>query len=130
MSGIEADTGLYIAPAMGSGGYGPWLLQRSTVHNLHSASCVASPVMGKLAVKDFKSNRITNKIFIKDSTFLLPAKDELPMIMVGPGTGVVPFIGFMEEKEARLKSNPSLSFGNAYLFFGCRYSNSDFIYKE
>ena len=82
------------------------------------------------SVKDFKSNRITNKIFIKDSTFLLPAKDELPMIMVGPGTGVVPFIGFMEEKEARLKSNPSLSFGNAYLFFGCRYSNSDFIYKE
>ena len=35
------------------------------------------------------------KAFVKDSNFTMPASLDTPMIMVGPGTGVVPFIGFM-----------------------------------
>ncbi len=47
-------------------------------------------------VKDFSSERVTVRIFIKDSLFALPADlEKTPIICVGPGTGVVPFIGFM-----------------------------------
>jgi NADPH-ferrihemoprotein reductase len=50
--------------------------------------------------------------------------------MVGPGTGVVPFIGFMEERDMLKKASPEMNLEKAHLFFGCRKSNSDFIYKD
>jgi NADPH-ferrihemoprotein reductase len=37
------------------------------------------------------------RIFIKESNFTL--KNDVPILMVGPGTGVVPFIAFIEERE-------------------------------
>ena len=80
--------------------------------------------------KDFITKKITNKIFINHSSFIQPQEDKAPMIMVGPGTGVVPYIGFMEEREVRLQRDQSLTLGEAYLFFGCRKSTSDFIYKD
>ena len=49
---------------------------------------------------DLTSTRITHRLFIKDSSFKKPASiEKIPMIMVGPGTGVVPFIGFMQDRE-------------------------------
>lgn len=50
--------------------------------------------------------------------------------MVGPGTGVVPFIGFMQDREVMKQQDPAIKFAPAYLFFGCRRSTSDFIYRE
>ena len=46
------------------------------------------------------------------------------MIMVGPGTGVVPFIGFLQERHITTQKSVS------HLFFGCRRSDSDFIYQD
>ena len=51
------------------------------------------------------------------------------MIMVGPGTGVVPFIGFMEDRNISIKDHKK-QLAPAYLFFGCRKSDSDYIYKD
>ena len=44
--------------------------------------------------------------------------------MVGPGTGIAPFRGFLEEREARNAS------GQNWLFFGDRNAENDFIYRE
>ena len=79
---------------------------------------------------NFDRELISNRIFIKDSTFKLPADPSTPIIMVGPGTGVVPFIGFCQEREIMLQNDPTLKLGEAFLFFGCRKSTSNFIYQE
>lgn len=68
-------------------------------------------------------------IFVRKSTFHLPlrAKDR-PVMMIGPGTGVAPFIGFIRRRQAWQKKNFEL--GPAVLFFGCRTMEEDHIYKQ
>lgn len=62
--------------------------------------------------------------------FCLPDNLETPLILIGPGTGVAPFIGFLEERERLKESNPDVKLGNVCLFFGCRNPDLDLIYEE
>lgn len=67
-----------------------------------------------------------------------PDSFEVPLVMVGPGTGVAPFRGFLQHRRAQLAaagdsgggSRPAGSKGEAWLFFGCRREDQDYLYRE
>ena len=65
----------------------------------------------------------TVPVYVQENPhFRLPA-DDLPIIMIGPGTGVAPFRAFLQEREVRAAA------GRSWLFFGERNMRSDFLYQ-
>ncbi|MEM6482398.1 MAG: sulfite reductase flavoprotein subunit alpha [Pseudomonadota bacterium] len=59
-----------------------------------------------------------------NKAFRVPEDDDLPMVMVGPGTGIAPFRAFLEERRERGAA------GMNWLFFGDQTRASDFIYED
>uniref|UniRef100_A0A3P8ZDH0 Methionine synthase reductase n=1 Tax=Esox lucius TaxID=8010 RepID=A0A3P8ZDH0_ESOLU len=66
----------------------------------------------------------------KNCSFRLPSDLSKPLIMIGPGTGVAPFIGFLQQREKEREDNPEVVFGETWLFFGCRHRDRDFLFRE
>ncbi|MBO1331178.1 molybdopterin-dependent oxidoreductase [Streptomyces sp. VRA16 Mangrove soil] len=56
--------------------------------------------------------------------FRPPADSATPMVMVGPGTGVAPFIGFLEQRRLLGHTGPN------WLFFGEQHRATDFYYED
>lgn len=64
--------------------------------------------------------------------FRLPSDVSIPLILIGPGTGVAPFVGFLQHREMQKNSAEfaDQAFGEIFLFFGCRNRSQDFLFKE
>ncbi|MFJ2903777.1 molybdopterin-dependent oxidoreductase [Streptomyces sp. NPDC087212] len=56
--------------------------------------------------------------------FRPPADPDTPLVMIGPGTGVAPFLGFLEQRRALGHRGP------AWLFFGAQHRATDFLYRD
>jgi sulfite reductase (NADPH) flavoprotein alpha-component len=56
--------------------------------------------------------------------FHLPDGPDVPIIMVGPGTGVAPFRAYLQERKATGAK------GKNWLFFGSQHQSCDFAYGE
>lgn len=63
-------------------------------------------------------------VWIKKGTITLPPREtNVPLIMIGPGTGVAPFRNFVLERISR-------GVGLNYLFFGCRNEKMDYFFQD
>ncbi|UIP27667.1 assimilatory sulfite reductase (NADPH) flavoprotein subunit [Photobacterium sp. TLY01] len=76
----------------------------------------------------FLSHRLeeggTVRVFVEgNNNFKLPANDNTPVIMIGPGTGIAPFRAFVQERDNRDAE------GKNWLFFGDRTFTQDFLYQ-
>lgn len=67
-------------------------------------------------------------VHVRHSNFKLPSDPSKPIIMVGPGSGVAPFRGFIQERAAQRAAGEVV--GQTVLFYGCRKASEDFLYKE
>jgi len=82
---------------------------------------VCSTWMAKLAVGTHVP------IFVRESHFRIPTTPA-PLLMIGPGTGLAPFRGFLQELSHR-RAQGAQGWESA-LFFGCRDRKHDFIYED
>ncbi|MBV6740761.1 assimilatory sulfite reductase (NADPH) flavoprotein subunit [Xanthomonas vasicola] len=66
----------------------------------------------------------TAPVYIEpNERFRVPADSDRDILMIGPGTGVAPFRGFVQERaETGAK-------GRNWLFFGAQHFNTDFLYQ-
>ncbi|KAG0033006.1 NADPH-cytochrome P450 reductase [Podila clonocystis] len=67
-------------------------------------------------------------VHVRHSNFKLPRNASLPVVMVGPGTGVAPFRGFIQDRAQDAKNGKKV--GATVLFFGCRREDEDYMYKD
>lgn len=52
-----------------------------------------------------------------------------PLIMIGPGTGLAPFRGFLQEIH-HLKKKTGLETSDIVLYYGCRYKSKDYLCQD
>ena len=67
-------------------------------------------------------------VFVREPTipFRPPEDPHVPMVMVGAGTGVAPFRGFLQERAAQRAQGRPVA--RSLLVFGCREPRSDLLY--
>ena len=64
------------------------------------------------------------RVFIEpNDQFRLPRDPSVPVIMIGPGTGIAPFRAFMQQRAAESAGGPN------WLFFGNPHFTEDFLYQ-
>ena len=57
--------------------------------------------------------------------FRLPDDDQVPIVMIGPGTGIAPFRAFLQERQAQAAAG-----ARSWLFFGNPNRTTDFLYHD
>jgi sulfite reductase (NADPH) flavoprotein alpha-component len=65
----------------------------------------------------------TLPVYVQENPHFRLAADNVPIVMIGPGTGVAPFRAFLQEREVRAAA------GRTWLVFGERDRRSDFLYQ-
>ncbi|CAG8777419.1 22790_t:CDS:2, partial [Gigaspora rosea] len=92
--------------------------------------------VNEMNVRKLLNSNITIPIALKmnQSGFNVPSDLSKPLIMIGPGTGVAPFIGFLQHRELQFLSEKKINndkhLGDMWLFYGCRDKEKDFLYRK
>ncbi len=110
----------------------------SSLHPAHVHATVAvtrdEPRPGRVHLgvcSSYLANPATTRarIFIRPSSFRLPADPATPIILVGPGTGIAPMRALLQERQHQRVAR-QLPVGETLLFFGCRRRDTDFLYED
>lgn len=89
--------------------------ERDSERRLGAASAHLASLTGDAA---------TARVFIEpNDRFRLPEDPSRDVIMIGPGTGVAPYRGFLQEREAQGAT------GRNWLVFGARHFANEFLYQ-
>lgn len=76
---------------------------------------------------DLRPGQLAEVSIVRNESFRLPKNPSTPVIMIGPGTGLAPFRGFLQ--ELRSEAAEQQEHRQAMLFFGCRNEN-DYLYRS
>ncbi|KAL0082050.1 hypothetical protein J3Q64DRAFT_1721467 [Phycomyces blakesleeanus] len=94
---------------------------------------------------EFPSGLLHIPIFMKPNanTFTLPTDTTRPLVLIGPGTGIAPFIGFLEHRQTQRKirkamggvgTNPlrdiQKEFGDIWVYYGFRETTKDYLFED
>jgi sulfite reductase (NADPH) flavoprotein alpha-component len=90
---------------------------RYELHSEARAGVASSHIADRLEAGD------TIPVYIQHNPHFALPKDEAPIIMIGAGTGVAPYRGFLQHREATGQG------GRSWLFFGERSFRADFLYQ-
>ncbi|XP_076435133.1 NADPH--cytochrome P450 reductase-like [Babylonia areolata] len=101
------------------------LVEYTTRTGRHTKGVATSWLKGK---QPDNGHRPTVPIYVRKSQFRLPYRTSNPIIMIGPGTGLAPFRGFLQERDFCRKEGKAT--GDTILYFGCRRRAEDFIYED
>ncbi|WP_066736765.1 bifunctional cytochrome P450/NADPH--P450 reductase [Cupriavidus sp. D384] len=72
--------------------------------------------------------RVSASIRTPNPPFAPPADPAVPMLLVGPGTGIAPFRGFLEERAAQQAAGQPVT--PVQLYFGCRHPAHDWLFHD
>jgi sulfite reductase (NADPH) flavoprotein alpha-component len=64
------------------------------------------------------------RVHVQPTAHFRPPAADVPGVMIGPGTGVAPFVGFLAERRAAGHT------GRSWLFFGEQHAATDFYYRD
>jgi cytochrome P450/NADPH-cytochrome P450 reductase len=69
-------------------------------------------------------------VFVREPSipFRPPENPHVPMIMIGAGTGLAPFRGFLQERA--ILQQQGVPIARSLLFFGCRRPDTDMLYAD
>lgn len=117
----------YLTPSMKSGNE----IGLRRIHGLATShlEALCSPYLASSSPKEATPCGV--KIFPKPSEdFHLPEDPTIPLVLVGPGTGIAPFMGFLGHREALESDATDVASGSVEVFFGCRHADHDYLYQE
>ncbi|MER7693256.1 cytochrome P450 [Streptomyces sp. NPDC097610] len=65
---------------------------------------------------------------VPSPSFAPPADPATPLILIGPGTGIAPLRGFLEERASQQENGTEV--GLSQVFVGCRHPEHDYFYRQ
>lgn len=75
-----------------------------------------------------EASRSKVRVFVRPSTFQLPAALSTPILMIGPGTGIAPMRALLQDREWQANQSGAAE-GHNVLYFGCKSPEKDYIYR-